>query len=132
MSDIHFQTKQVPFNTKQLRDALPDYLKNNINEQINVMFLTGDYRYAPEGEENVTKVVEYILKCAEALNICKNNIYTTPGNHDLKRGDVRGLLIDGICNKYSPDSGIISIEILRQLQKDFSFYQDMHKQLSDA
>lgn len=132
MSDIHFQTKQVTFNTKQLRDALPDYLKNNISEKINAMFLTGDYRYAPEGEANATKVVEYILKCAEVLNICRNNIYTTPGNHDLERGDVRELLIEGICNKYSPDNGIISIETLKQLQKDFIFYQDMHQQLSDA
>lgn len=132
MSDIHFQTKNVGFNTKQLRDSLPDYLRNNIKEKINGMFLTGDYRYAPEKEMNATKVVEYILQCADALNISKNSIYTTPGNHDLSRGEVRKLIIDGVFNNYSSDNGIISTEILGQLQRDFVFYQDMHKQLSDA
>lgn len=132
MSDIHFQTKQVTFNTKQLRDSLPVYLRNDIKEQINGMFITGDYRFAPEKETNATKVVEYILQCAESLGISKNAIYTTPGNHDLSRGEVRKLIIDGVYNNYNSSNGIISAEILEQLQKDFVFYQDMHKQLSDA
>jgi len=72
MSDIHFQTKQVTFNTKQLRDALPDYLKSNIKEPIKGMFLTGDYRFAPEKELNATKVVEYILECAKTLGVPQN------------------------------------------------------------
>ena len=89
MSDIHFQNKKVTFNTKQLRDSLPEYLKNEIKEKINGMFLTGDYRFAPENEMNATKVVEYILQCAEVLGLTKNEIYTAPGNHDLSRGEVR-------------------------------------------
>lgn len=131
MSDIHFQNKKVTFNTKQLRDSLPEYLKNEIKEKINGMFLTGDYRFAPENEMNATKVVEYILRCAEVLGLTKNEIYTAPGNHDLSRGEVRKLIIDGVYNNYSSSDGIISSEVLGQLQKDFIFYKEMNKQLSD-
>ena len=131
MSDIHFQNKKVTFNTKQLRDSLPEYLKNEIKEKINGMFLTGDYRFAPENEMNATKVVEYILQCAEVLGLTKNEIYTAPGNHDLSRGEVRKLIIDGVYNNYSSSDGIISSEVLGQLQKDFIFYKEMNKQLSD-
>lgn len=132
MSDIHFQTSQVAFNTKQLRDMLPDYLKSNIKEPIKGMFLTGDYRFAPEKELNTTKVVEYILECAKTLGISQNCIYTAPGNHDLIRGTVRELIIDGVCKNYNPGNGKIDAEVLGQLQKDFTFYNDMHEKLSDA
>lgn len=132
MSDIHFQTKQVAFNTKQLRDMLPIYLKREIKGPVNGMFLTGDYRYAPEKEMNVTKVVEYILQCAEALNISQDNIYTAPGNHDLTRGEVRRLIVDGVNQNYNPGNGKIDAEVIGQLQKDFTFYKDMHEKLSDA
>lgn len=132
MSDIHFQTKQITFNTKQLRDTLQDYLRSNIKEPVNGMFLTGDYRFAPEKEMNATKVAEYISQCAKVLGISHNNIYTAPGNHDLNRGEVRSLIIDGIYQKYNPGNGKIDAEVLGQLQKDFTFYKDMHEKLSDA
>jgi adenine C2-methylase RlmN of 23S rRNA A2503 and tRNA A37 len=129
MSDIHFQTRKVTFNTKQLRDSLPNYLKSEIKGKVDGMFLTGDYRFAPENEMNVTKVVEYILQCAEVLGLTNEEIYTAPGNHDLSRHEVRKLIIDGMA--YSPSDGMISTEVLGELQKDFTFYQQMHKQLSD-
>lgn len=132
ISDIHFQTKQVTFSTKQLRESLPEYLKNNFRGKVNGMFLTGDYRYAPEKEMNTTKVVEYISECASVLGIEKKQIYTTPGNHDLSRGEIRSIIVDGLSNKYHSENGIISPEILGQLQKDFTFYWDMHEKLSDA
>lgn len=33
MSDIHFQNKKVTFNTKQLRDSLPEYLKMRLKRK---------------------------------------------------------------------------------------------------
>lgn len=132
ISDIHFQTKNKTFNTVQLRSKLPEYLKNKIEGPIQALIITGDYRFAPEGEENPTKVVDYISKLAQSIGISADKIVTTPGNHDLIRGDVRTAVIAKIRADYSPGNGKIPTGILANLQSGFDFYNSMHEKLKDA
>ena len=112
ISDIHYQLKTQNFNTKQLREKLVGYLKG-LKESVDVLILTGDYRYAPEGEENPTGVVEYIRDVAGAIHAEK--IVTMPGNHDLTRGAVRDAVILQVRNNYNPEEGTFDPEILQQL-----------------
>lgn len=132
LSDIHFQTKNNTFNTLQLKTKLPEYLKNKIEGPIQALIITGDYRFAPEGEENPTKVVEYILNLAQSIGISAEMIVTTPGNHDLIRDDVRTAVIEKIRKDYSPNNGKISTGMLTSLQAGFKFYNSMHEKLKDA
>lgn len=127
-SDIHFQTKEPDFNTKQIREKLPEYLKT-LKNSVDVMIITGDYRYAPEREENPINVVEYIIKLAESLKVEK--IITMPGNHDLTRNGVRDAVISKIRTDYMPEEGTLKISMLQQLLSGFGFYNKMHEQLKD-
>lgn len=131
LSDIHFQTKVSTFNTKQLKERLPCYLKS-LNGQFDVMIITGDYRFAPDKEDNPTKVVEYIKKIASSVNIESKNIITVPGNHDLTRSGVRKAVISDIRSNYEPKNGTLETSLLEELEKGFSFYNALHEQLKDA
>lgn len=131
LSDIHFQTKMSTYNTKQLRDKLPDYLKK-MGGDYDALLVTGDYRYAPEGEENPTKVVAYIMELASSLKLNAKNIITVPGNHDLTRNGVRKAVILGVRTDYRPEEGTLETSILDELQKGFVFYEQLHEQLGDA
>ena len=104
LSDIHFQTKTPTYNTKQLRDKLPAYLKKL--GQFDAMLITGDYRYAPDGEKNPTKVVEYMKDLAHSINIETQNIVTVPGNHDLTRNGVRKAMCFSVSVASMPVSRI--------------------------
>lgn len=132
ISDIHFQTKNVSFNTKQLKDTLPNYIKGKFAGNVDGMFITGDYRYAPDQERNAAKSVEFIKNCAAALGIDEKYIYTAPGNHDLSRTTSRPYMVYGVRNKYIPEKGIIESAVVEVLQNDFAFYQDVHRELGDA
>ena len=131
LSDIHFQTKVSTYNTKQLKDKLPSYLKQ-LNGQFDVMIITGDYRFAPDKEENPAKIVEYIKTIATSVNIEPKNIITVPGNHDLTRNGVRKAIISDIRSSYHPENGTLETSVLEELLKGFSFYNSMHDQLKDA
>lgn len=130
LSDIHFQTKITTYNTKQLQDKLPNYLKGL--GKFNVMLITGDYRYAPDGEENPAKVVDYIRDLADSINIKNDKIVTVPGNHDLVRNGVRNAIISAVRSEYKPNNGTLETSMLEELQKGFYFYKSLHEQLGDA
>lgn len=131
LSDIHFQTKNTTYDTKQLRDKLPTYLKT-FDKHFDVMLITGDYRYAPDAEKNPTKVVEYIRELASSINLEPKDVITVPGNHDLTRNEVREAVISSTRKKYTPDEGTMATSILKELLDGFKFYEDMHQQLRDA
>lgn len=132
-SDIHFQTKNTSFNTKQLREKLPVYLSNHVKNKVDVLICSGDFRYAPEKEENPQRVVEYIKQLASSVNITDmKKVVTIPGNHDLSRSTTRKFLVEGVQKTYHPDMGTIDQGVLQELLKDFSFYEKLHEQLADA
>lgn len=130
-SDIHFQTKDVSFNTALLQKNLPLKLKD-IDENIDAMIISGDFRYAPSGDENPKSIVDYIKSLASNLNLKNSQIVTLPGNHDLKRSYVRDAVLGRVQSDYKPDEGTIKADALENLLKDFSFYNSVNSQLGDA
>ncbi len=130
LSDIHFQTKEKTFNSNQLQEKLIEFLPQI--EDINALFISGDFRYAKEGESNPQKAVEYTKKCASALKLTEKQIYTMPGNHDLNRTELRTVIAPAVRKEYSPENGQIKPAILESLLNDFTFYREYHNKLGDA
>ena len=112
LSDIHFQTKNVSFNTQKLREKLPEFLAG-LDGNFDAMIITGDFRYAPEKENNPQKVVDYINLLCEKLRWTDTpKVITVPGNHDLDRGSVRTAVIRSAKDKYQPNMGTFDPELL--------------------
>lgn len=133
LSDIHFQAGQTTFNTKQLRDKLPEFLKKKITYDIDSIIITGDFRFAPEREANPQKVIDYIKKITDAVNISDmKKVVTLPGNHDLSRSTCRTYMVSGVKRDYSPDTGTLDQAVLQNLINDFTFYNHLHKELNDS
>lgn len=131
-SDIHFQTKKTQFNTKQLRDKLPEYLAT-LDVNFDALIISGDFRYAPDKEENPQKVAEYILSLAQSLRIeDRKKIVTVPGNHDLERTELRTIVMRGAQVSYDPNTGSIASDVLSSLLGSFTFYNALHNKLGDA
>lgn len=132
-SDIHFQTQNTAFNTKQLREKLPKYLSSNIKDEINAIIFSGDFRYAPDKEENPQRCVEYIKKLVKSVSVTDENaIITVPGNHDLTRSTKRTILANATQKQYSSNKGTVDQGVLLDLLNDFSFYKALIKQLDAA
>ena len=132
LSDIHFQTGDIAFNTKQLRDKLPSFLKKE-KANVDSIIITGDFRFAPEKEENPNKVVMYVKKIAEAVNISDmKKIVTLPGNHDLSIISTRVYMVEGLKSHYDPNIGTIDQSVLQSLMNDFTFYKGIHEELCDS
>lgn len=132
LSDIHFQTKNVSFNTQKLREKLPEFLAG-LDGNFDAMIITGDFRYAPEKENNPQKVVDYINLLCEKLRWTDTpKVITVPGNHDLDRGSVRTAVIRSAKDKYQPNMGTFDPELLGQLLGGFNFYNNMHEKLRDV
>lgn len=132
LSDIHFQTGDIAFNTKQLRDKLPSFLKKE-KANVDSIIITGDFRFAPEKEENPNKVVMYVKKIAEAVNISDmKKIVTLPGNHDLSRSTTRVYMVEGLKSHYDSNIGTIDQSVLQSLMNDFTFYKGIHEELCDS
>lgn len=131
-SDIHFQTDNATFNTKQLRESLPRFIKDNINN-CDALIISGDFRFAKEKEENPQKVVDYIKVLMDALGIDNTgNVFTIPGNHDLDRSESRKYIVQGIQKDYDPDKGEFPQDVLTSLRKSFVFYNRLHEMLKDG
>ena len=131
LSDIHFQTKNVSFNTQKLREKLPEFLAG-LDGNFDAMIITGDFRYAPEKENNPQKVVDYINLLCEKLRWTDTpKVITVPGNHDLDRGSVRTAVIRSAKDKYQPNMGTFDPELLGQLICPLSSRQVKYLKVSD-
>lgn len=123
LSDIHFQTKLEGFNSKRLKEKLPNYL--SAIEDVSALIITGDYRFAPETETNPKKVAIYITSLAESLGIDSTQIYIVPGNHDLTRDTVRTAVLKDEKSEYSPSNGIFDVGRRNALLKGFDFFRQL-------
>lgn len=123
LSDIHFQDKKAGFNSEVLRKSLPKYLKDNIKD-CNALILTGDYRYAPDNEENPKRVANYISTIANNLHV-ENRVFAVPGNHDLDRSKNRLYLIQGVQSEYTPEIGTIDSKVCSNLLDGFPFFREL-------
>jgi len=129
LSDIHYNPEEDGRSTKQLRDKLPKYIREN-NIIVDNVFITGDYRHAGKDSRNeeviAKEAVIFIKKIAESAGVNDPaNIHIVPGNHDLKRVKGKRELerIDKIKSNYEPHHGKFDKDDLNFLLKRFSFFQ---------
>lgn len=128
ISDVHFRTKDKEhFNSTQLKDELLNKLKKI--KDINALLVTGDFRYAPDKENNPKNVADYIRELASNLKLDISNVFMVPGNHDLKRGTLRTDLAHAEWNQYSPTRGTFDVERLSFLQGGFDFFTKLLEEL---
>lgn len=127
LSDLHFRSLvDSGFNSTELKEKLPPYLESRI-QNADALIITGDYRYAPDKEENPQNVGDFIKKIASALKLEPEKIFLVAGNHDLDRSEVRSDVIRGVRSTYSTSQGTFSAERLKRLQEDFSFFYKLRK-----
>ena len=82
-SDLHFKFKN--FKTILLRDSLKKYLLG-IDKSTAFILIAGDLSYKGESD---AELINYIHEIAKISNCINENIFITPGNHDLIRSDDR-------------------------------------------
>ncbi|KZL91704.1 metallophosphoesterase family protein [Clostridium magnum] len=88
LSDIHYSYQS--YDTLAMKNKLYEYLDEiTSNEKYDFLIITGDicYRFGKMDEQMIEKL----------SSICKidcKNIYMVPGNHDIKRGSLRGAILD--------------------------------------
>lgn len=128
LSDIHFQNKNAGFNSELLRESLPNYLEENVKD-CKALILTGDYRFAPDREENPKRVANYILTISNKLHV-EGRVYAVPGNHDLDRSKSRLFLIQGVQSEYTPEMGTIDSKVCSDLLGGFSFFHELCTELN--
>lgn len=129
ISDIHFNTSKEGFNTNRLREKLIEHLKEI--KDVNVLVLSGDYRFAPTGEKDVKPVANYIKELMGALNLKLpyNELIMVPGNHDLYRDEIRKAVVKAEREEYSPEDGVFDTVRLKYLLGNFSFYNTLTTEL---
>lgn len=133
LSDIHFNpNSETNRNTKQLRRKLVQYIKDN-QLKADEIFITGDFRNAlsPCSDEQnlVSETIDFILEIAEQAGIDdRTHIHIVPGNHDLKRCELKPEL-DKIRENYDYDDGTFSSDVYKQLIARFGFYAHINNDL---
>ncbi len=129
LSDIHFRAASKDgFNSTELKKLLPQYLHTHILP-VDALIITGDFRFAPDNEDNSQSVCDYIKQLYEALDLEANKVFIVPGNHDLDRGGIRSDVIKGLRSEYTPEEGIFDQERLKSLRSNFSYLSDLRKRL---
>lgn len=83
-SDLHFQFKNP--KTSNVRALLLDHIKNNPAEFILIL---GDCFYQYKKGTEIKSTEDFIHSIVSAASCGKNNVYITPGNHDLERTELR-------------------------------------------
>jgi len=133
ISDLHFYSSDGT-NAKSMKDELPKTLKEI--QDVNALFITGDFRYAGSKITDVKEPVEYIKKLCESLNIKEEDVYCVPGNHDLDRSTERRYIVNGLVGvngmgsgDYSPQNGTFGEGVLEVLTNGFSYFANIEKGL---
>lgn len=128
ISDVHFRTRdKTHFNSGLLKEELLKELKK-IND-IDALLLTGDFRFAPDSENNPKTVADYLREIAGNLSIDISKILMVPGNHDIGRGVIRTDIVKAVWEQYTPASGIFDVERLNILQNGFDFFNKLSAEL---
>lgn len=125
LSDIHFSGDES-YAIKRMRDSLVEKLKDiSIGQKFDMVIITGDLSY--QGGAYDAKLKNFIESLKNVLNISSDNLFIIPGNHDLKRTQVRTLAIEGTRK----DGFIFENDTIDQLKKDFRKYNAFYKQIKN-
>ncbi|WP_434939096.1 metallophosphoesterase [Shewanella sp. HL-SH8] len=105
ISDLHFSSnKSYGFNTDNIANILnllcDDVLKK-INKGLDAIFITGDISFSGSNEDFSTIYELFIIPLLERFELTFDDIYFTPGNHDIDRSKVS--LLESTMRKYAKD-----------------------------
>lgn len=129
ISDIHYEYEN--YSTKKMRDNLLKEIDDEVksNNKFDFIVLTGDIAY--KGSSYSTQVKKFINELINLSGIEKENLFIVPGNHDLKRSQVRERLIESISKSKNPlteienlDSGVFA-ELYKGQKNFWKFYDDI-------
>lgn len=116
ISDIHFNFKQL--KTAMIRASLLNYLKEiNSHFDIDAVFITGDFRFAPE-KKYEDGIITFLHNIIQALNLDISDLYIVPGNHDVNKSLSRKKIVNNILEEYDPYSGDIDRRFIKYLYDD--------------
>lgn len=125
LSDIHFSGDES-YAIKRMRDSLVEKLKDiSKGQKFDMVIITGDLSY--QGGAYDVKLKKFIESLENVLNISPDNLFIIPGNHDLKRTQVRALAIEGT----KKEGFIFENDTVDQLKKDFRKYNVFYKQIKN-
>lgn len=108
-SDLHFQFGKKEFNTSDLRDKMIDKIQEYVTEngKFNYLLISGDVFHKGQNEEkNINEIVDYMKQIAKAAGCEMENIFISPGNHDLKRSVARKQNLDHVLADYSENNSL--------------------------
>ncbi|GHV09123.1 hypothetical protein FACS1894217_12710 [Clostridia bacterium] len=139
ISDLHYDPKRDGIVSRDLRGALPQYLKDKIGA-VDELFITGDYRHASNQKDDdqdaiARDVVNFIWDIAHSVGINDvSHIHIIPGNHDLTRFDDKldkAETLKELQKSYDPNRGVIGTKELpvETLLSRFEFYKLVSKNL---
>ncbi|WP_254217983.1 metallophosphoesterase family protein [Virgibacillus pantothenticus] len=127
LTDIHFHNDN--YNTLKMRNELIKYVVELRKDgEIDFLLITGDI--ANKGGPYNCEVKKFLNDIVSAINITKKDVHLIPGNHDLKRGETRTLVIDSILRDSSPSDKLDKLQdetyqTLINAQSDFfTFYKE--------
>ena len=134
-SDLHFGSKG--YTIEQAKNNVEGILKVLETEKIgtiDTVFITGDLIYAKEKKSrtkrNLDKLGEYIEKIISILGVERNNLFIVPGNHDVKRTNIRKKKCPEIKKNYNLENGLSKDEY-DILASGFEYFTNMHKNLCE-
>lgn len=124
ISDVHYNPDGDGWTTAEQRDALLDYLAA-LDKPVDEIFVTGDFRYALEQEDNddeARELVAWLGRLSEKILIHDDpkHIHLVPGNHDLVQDDATR--VEAIRQRYTSDKGKFSAEDKDFLLGRFTYY----------
>lgn len=132
LSDIHYNPQNDGRSTQQLREKLPEYLKDR-RITADHLFVTGDFRHAgfQKDDDGATAAhaAQFILTIADTAQVDHANIHIVPGNHDLSRTKSVDRL-NQILTNYDPNNGRFCKGDATFLTKRFGFFQQVVRELA--
>lgn len=131
ISDIHCGYNNYGVN--QMREKLaPQLLKftQNKGQTIDYLFITGDLKYGPACKEGYPpEALDFVQEIQSSFGIKPNHTFVVPGNHDVKRGDMRTAAINGIKADYKSHIGSISDDHLTMLNMTQREYRSLYQEI---
>ena len=131
ISDIHCGYSNYGVN--QMREKLaPQLLKftQDKGQTIDYLFITGDLKYGPTCKEGYPpEALAFVREIQSSFGIKPDHTFVVPGNHDVKRGDMRTAAINGIKADYRSHIGNISDDHLMMLDMTQREYHSLYQEI---
>ena len=131
ISDIHCGYDN--YDVAKLREKLaPQLLKftQEKGQKIDHLFITGDLKYGAACKDGYPpETLPFIRDIQTTFGIKPEQTFVVPGNHDVKRGDMRTSAIDGIKKSYKSHVGSISADHQLMLDMTQQEYRTLYQEI---